>query len=186
MDKKRICIVCVIMVFSIMTGYLFEKESKEEISMEPDVVSSISMNRDQYFTVVANRNRIEDKEEFAKLLVKMCRENSFHTIKFSTDRGYATEIHMQVYLCEEDIEDANVVNDDAEEEESVSVEKDNKDDEAQFATSSMVGGSICIVLALFIVYLFVKKKKKDKKVNMTVPIDPEESVTEKSPEEDEE
>ena len=43
MDKKRICIVCVIMVFSIMTGYLFEKESKEEISMEPDVVSSISM-----------------------------------------------------------------------------------------------------------------------------------------------
>ncbi len=80
----------------------------------------------------------------------------------------------------------NEANDDAEEEESVSVEKDNKDDEAQFATSSMVGGSICIVLALFIVYLFVKKKKKDKKVNMTVPIDPEESVTEKSPEEDEE
>ena len=93
MDKKRICIVCVIMVFSIMTGYLFEKESKEEISMEPDVVSSISMNRNQYITVVANRNRIEDKEEFAKLL----------------DRGYATGIHMQVFLCEEDIEDANVV-----------------------------------------------------------------------------
>ena len=108
MDKKRICIVCVIMVFSIMTGYLFEKESKEEISMEPDVVSSISMNRDQYLTVVANRDRIEDKEEFAKLLVKMCRENSFHTIKFSTDREYATGIHMQVYLCEEDIEEAKV------------------------------------------------------------------------------
>lgn len=111
-EEKALVIDCVkmgIMVFSIMTGYLFEKESKEEISMEPDVVSSISMNRDQYLTVVANRNRIEDKEEFAKLLVKMCRENSFHTIKFSTDRGYATEIHMQVYLCEEDIEDANVV-----------------------------------------------------------------------------
>ena len=109
MNKKRICIVCVIMIFVIMTGYHFEKKSEEEISMEPDVVSSISMNRDQYLTVVANRNRIEDKEEFAKLLVKMCRENSFHTIKFSTDRGYATGIHMQVYLCEEDIEDANVV-----------------------------------------------------------------------------
>ena len=108
MDKKRICIVCVIMVFSIMTGYLFEKKSKEEISMKPDVVSSISMNRDQYLTVVANRDRIEDKEEFAKLLVKMCRDNSFHTIKFSTDRGYATGIHMQVYLCEEDIEEAKV------------------------------------------------------------------------------
>lgn len=76
--------------------------------MEPDVVSSISMNRDQYLTVVANRDRIEDKEEFAKLLVKMCRENPFHTIKFSTDKGYATGIHMQVYLCEEDIEEAKV------------------------------------------------------------------------------
>ena len=104
MNKKRICIVCVIMVFSIMTGYLFEKESKEEISMEPDVVSSISMNRDQYLTVVANRNRIEDKEEFAKLLVKMCRENSFHTIKFSTDRGYATSVNMRVYLWKDEIE----------------------------------------------------------------------------------
>ena len=104
MDKKRICIVCVIMVFSIMTGYLFEKESKEEISMEPDVVSSISMNRNQYITVVANRNRIEDKEEFAKLLVKMCRKNSFHTIKFSTDRGYATSVNMRVYLWKDEIE----------------------------------------------------------------------------------
>lgn len=92
-----------------MMGYLFEKKSEVEISMEPDVVSSISMNRDQYLTVVANRDRIEDKEEFAKLLVKMCTENSFHTIKFSTDRGYATGIHMQVYLCEENIEDANIV-----------------------------------------------------------------------------
>ena len=97
------------MVFGIMTGYHFEKKSKKEISMESDVVSSISMNRGQYLTVVANRDRIEDKEEFAKLLVKMSRDNSFHKIKFSTDRGYATGIHMQVYLCEKDIEDANVV-----------------------------------------------------------------------------
>lgn len=108
MNKKRICIVCVIVIFAITTGYLFEKKSKEEISMEPDGVSSISMNRDQYLTVVANRDRIEDKEEFAKLLVKMCRENSFHTIKFSTDRGYATGIHMQVYLCDNDIEVAKM------------------------------------------------------------------------------
>lgn len=109
MNKKRICIVCVIMVFGIMTGYLFEKKSEEEISMEPDVVSSISMNRDQYLTVVATRNQIEDKEEFAKLLVQMCKENSFHTIKFSTDRGYATGIYMRVYLYEDDIEKGNVV-----------------------------------------------------------------------------
>ena len=109
MNKKRICIVCVIMVFGIMAGCFLEEKYENHIPMEPDVVSSISMNQDQYLTIVANRDKIEDKEEFAELLVKMCRENSFHTIKFSTDRGYATEIHMQVYLCEEDIEDANVV-----------------------------------------------------------------------------
>lgn len=104
MNENRICIVCVIMIFVIMTGYHFEKKSEEEISMEPDVVSSISMNRDQYLTVVANRDRIEDKEEFAKLLVKMCTENSFHTIKFSTDRGYATGLNMRVYLWEDEVE----------------------------------------------------------------------------------
>lgn len=109
MNKKRICIVCVIMVFGIMAGCFLEEKYENHIPMKPDVVSSISINRDQYLTVVANRDRIEDKEEFAKLLVKMCRENSFHTIKFSTDRGYATGIHMQVYLCEENIEDANIV-----------------------------------------------------------------------------
>ena len=109
MNKKSICIVCVIMVFGIMAGCFLEEKYENHIPMEPDVVSSISMNQDQYLTIVANRDKIEDKEEFAELLVKMCRENSFHTIKFSTDRGYATGIHMQVFLCEEDIEDANVV-----------------------------------------------------------------------------
>lgn len=34
----------------------------------------------------------------------MCKENSFHTIKFSTDRGYATSVNMRVYLWKEDIE----------------------------------------------------------------------------------
>ena len=97
MNKKRICIVCVIMVFGIMAGCFLEEKYENHIPMEPDVVSSISMNQDQYLTIVANRDKIEDKEEFAELLVKMCRENSFHTIKFSTDRGYATSVNMRVY-----------------------------------------------------------------------------------------
>ena len=37
---------------------------------EPDVISSIKMNQDEMLTVVANRNQIEDKEEFAELLLK--------------------------------------------------------------------------------------------------------------------
>ena len=87
-----------------MAGCFLEEKYENHIPMKPDVVSSISINRDQYLTVVANRDRIEDKEEFAKLLVKMCRENSFHTIKFSTDRGYATSVNMRVYLWKAEIE----------------------------------------------------------------------------------
>lgn len=109
MNKKCICIVCVIIAFGIMIGYLFEKKSEEDIPMEPDVVSSISVDRNQYLTVVANRDKIDDKEAFAKLLVQMCRENSFQTIKFSTDRGYATSLNMRVYLWEDDIDGNNPV-----------------------------------------------------------------------------
>lgn len=104
MNKKRICIVCVIMVFGIMIGCFLEKKYNKNIPKEPDVVSSISVNGDQYLTVVANQDKIEDKEEFAKLLVQMCRENSFHTIKFSTERGYATGLNMRVYFWEDEIE----------------------------------------------------------------------------------
>ena len=39
----------------------------------------------------------------------MCKENSFHTIKFSTDRGYATSPHMRVYLWRDKIEGYDLV-----------------------------------------------------------------------------
>lgn len=76
-------------------------------------------------------------------------------------------------------------NDDTEENDSDSVEKNNKNDDVRFTMSTIVGGSICIVLILFIVYLLVKKKKKDKRVNGAIPVDLEESISENSPEEDE-
>lgn len=103
MLKKRMCIGCVI-VLLIMMRYLEKIETTDVRQEEPDVVSSISMKRDQYLTVVANRDEIENKEELAKLLIQMCKENSFHTIKFSTDRGYATSLHMRVYLWRDKIE----------------------------------------------------------------------------------
>lgn len=71
---------------------------------EPDVVNSIRSGNDERLTVVANRDEIEDKEEFARLLVSMCQENSFKTIKFSTDYGYATKLNMRVYLWRDEIE----------------------------------------------------------------------------------
>ena len=71
---------------------------------EPDVINSIRSGNDERLTIIANRDEIEDKEEFARLLVKMCQENSFKTIKFSTDFGYATRLNMRVYLWRDEIE----------------------------------------------------------------------------------
>lgn len=104
MNKKCIWVLCVMAVLIITMEYFIKPNSEEDVPMAPDVVSSISMNRDQYLTVVANRDNIEDKEEFAKLLIEMCKENSFYTIKFSTDRGYATSVDMRVYLFQDKIE----------------------------------------------------------------------------------
>ena len=104
MNKKCIWVLCAMAVLIITMEYFIKPNSEEDVPMARDVVSSISMNRDQYLTVVANRDNIEDKEEFAKLLIEMCKENSFHTIKFSTDRGYATNVDMRVYLFQDKIE----------------------------------------------------------------------------------
>ena len=104
MNKKCIWVLCAMAVLIITMEYFIKPNSEEDVPMAPDVVSSVSMNRDQYLTVVANRDNIEDKEEFAKLLIEMCKENSFHTIKFSTDRGYATSVDMRVYLFQDKIE----------------------------------------------------------------------------------
>ena len=71
---------------------------------EPDVISSIKTNRDEMLTVVANRDKIEDKEEFANLLIEKCKDNSFQSIKFSTDNGYATSLDISVYCWKDEID----------------------------------------------------------------------------------
>ncbi len=101
--KKKIFLLCLIALLFLQGC------SEKHTPAEPDVVSSISTNRDQYLTVVANRDEIEDKEAFAWELIEMCQENSFHTIKFSTDRGYATRIRMSVYLWKDEIEGHDAV-----------------------------------------------------------------------------
>lgn len=100
---KKFCLICFI-VMLILQGC-----GEAYLPADPDVVSSISMGRDQYLTVVANCDEIEDKEEFAWKLIEMCQENSFRTIKFSTDRGYAARIHMSVYLWKDEIKGHDTV-----------------------------------------------------------------------------
>ena len=78
--------------------------------MEIPALQAVFHNsRDENLTVVANRKNISDKEAFARLLLKMYKENSFHSIKFSTDHGYATTLDMTVYSWKEDIENGESI-----------------------------------------------------------------------------
>lgn len=100
--KKSILGLCLIL--SIMAVFLIGNSVRE-----PDCVGSISSNADEYLTVVAYRSSIKDKETFAWKLVKMCQDNAFKTIKFSTDfRGYPTSLHINVYLSERDVDKGKV------------------------------------------------------------------------------
>lgn len=94
---KKIFLICFVVIV------LLQGCGRKHIVGEPDIVSSISVNQDYYLTVVANCDVIENKHEFAWKLIKMCRENSFRTIKFSIDQGYATSIQMSVYLWKDEI-----------------------------------------------------------------------------------
>ena len=52
---------------------------------------------------------LDIREAFARELLQMYKENSFHSTKFSTDRGYAMSLDMNIYLWKEDIEDGESV-----------------------------------------------------------------------------
>ena len=95
-------VVAVVLVVAVMIGIGLEGEERR-VEGEPDVVSSMIVNNEQYLTVVANRNEIENEEEFTKLLIKKYEENSFHSVKFSTDLVDLERVYMKVYQWKEDI-----------------------------------------------------------------------------------
>ena len=100
--KKWKMVVAVVLVVAVMVGSDLDWNEKR-VEGEPDVVSSMIVNNEQYLTVVANRNEIENEEEFKKLLIRMYEENSFHSVKFSTDLVDPEKVHVKVYLWKEDI-----------------------------------------------------------------------------------
>lgn len=108
MEKKRKIrrkwkmVVAVVLVLAVMMGSDLEWNERR-VEGEPDVISSVIMNDDQYLTVVANRNEIEDEEEFKKLLIRMYEENSFHSVKFSTDIAEPEKVYMKVYLWKDEV-----------------------------------------------------------------------------------
>lgn len=56
----------------------------------------MKINRDKTLTVVANRDKIEDKEAFANLLLQMYKDNSFDSMEFSLDEGYPTSLDIRI------------------------------------------------------------------------------------------
>ena len=75
MKRKKHTLLCLLLAAAFVSGCA--QKHKEG---EPDVISSMKMNQDETLTVVANRKQIEDKEDFAKLLVKKCKDNSFSSL----------------------------------------------------------------------------------------------------------
>ena len=69
----------------------------EILSGVPDAINSISSNGDLHLCVLANERNIENKEALAVEIVNMCRNNEFHTIKFSYDIEYPTSLSISVY-----------------------------------------------------------------------------------------
>ncbi len=109
MGKKRFLsgvVLCVIILaFVLPFGTVKYEEWKKDHSGIPDLISSSSMNRDYSLTVAANRGSIDDKEEFAREIIRMCQENSFRSVRFSTDlEGYPSSLDIDVYLREKDID----------------------------------------------------------------------------------
>ena len=100
--RKWKLVVAVVLVVAVMIGIGLEGEERR-VEGEPDVISSMIVNNEQNLTVVANRNEIENEEEFTKLLVKMYEENSFHSVKFSTDMVDTEKVYMKVYFWRDEI-----------------------------------------------------------------------------------
>lgn len=76
--------------------------SKKETG-QPDVVCSMKNNRDEMLTVIANRDKIHDKDKFAEHLLQMYKDNAFDSMLLSVDMGYPRNLEMQVYAWKDDI-----------------------------------------------------------------------------------
>lgn len=110
--KKKKFISCILVILSliVMVPYTTKKDKQKQEQVEysgiPDVVSSTTANGDYDLIVIANKEEIKDKKEFARKVIHMCQDNSFHSTRFSTDiGGYPLSLDITVYLTYRDVED---------------------------------------------------------------------------------
>lgn len=98
--KKFIIVFIILLYFCVGCN----KQNEAVIYGEPDVINSTSFNKNQYLNLIANKPYINDKYAFAEEIIQMCKNNSFHTIKFSYDKSYPTGIYIDVYLNKDDFD----------------------------------------------------------------------------------
>lgn len=90
-----------IIFFAVSMRYDQWREENSEI---PDAVSSISDGTTCRLTVVANSGAVREKEKFAEEVVEMCRNNSFRSLRLSTDmEGWPKKLDIRVYLTKRHI-----------------------------------------------------------------------------------
>lgn len=100
---SRLFVIVLMTVGVLAAGYQKDKNVK------PDMVSTINSMNYEYCSIIANRDDIPDKVEFALELIEMCRKNEYETIKFATDvRGFPAGLIMSVYLTQEDMENGKL------------------------------------------------------------------------------
>ena len=100
---SRLFVIILMTVGVLAAGYQKDKNVK------PDMVSTINSMNYEYCSIIANRDDIPDKVEFALELIEMCRKNEYETIKFATDvRGFPAGLIMSVYLTQEDMENGKL------------------------------------------------------------------------------
>lgn len=95
MDEKNVFGTCLLLGIGLyVLGLKFA-------SLKPDCVGCISYNVGEYLTVVANRFVIDDKEELAREIIKMRRENSFIPQSFIWTRGILQRTWISMFISGE-------------------------------------------------------------------------------------
>ena len=90
---RRGIILILLLVCLLFGGFINGKVQ------EPDCVSSSVFDNEMRLTIVAEQTDINDVNEFADRLFRMYRENTFKSIRFSTDiMEMPDRIIMEVYL----------------------------------------------------------------------------------------
>ena len=87
MKRKKFIILSLIVAILSLSSC-----EQKRVEGEPDVISSMKTNQDERLIIIANRNQINNKEDFAEYLIKKCKENTFKT-----------SLYLSVYLWEDQV-----------------------------------------------------------------------------------